>query len=62
MRPDVVAPGHRLVAVAASNSSLYRDYPELRVLGTAAYDYLTLSGTSMAAAVATGSIARVDWL
>ena len=31
-KPDLVAPAHRLVAVAAQGGSLYRDYPELQVV------------------------------
>ena len=52
-KPDIVAPGHGLVSVAASNSTLYTTYPTARV-GT---NYLRLSGTSMAAAVASGTVA-----
>ncbi len=52
-KTDIVAPGHGLVSVAASNSTLYTRYPTSRV-GT---NYLRLSGTSMAAAVASGTVA-----
>ena len=61
VKPDVVAPGHQLVAAAALESTLYREYPELHV----AWDpekpsgYVRLSGTSMAAAVTSGIVAVV---
>jgi serine protease AprX len=57
-KPDVVAPGSRLVAAAALRSSLYGEYPDRRV-GWARKQpqYLRLSGTSMAAAVTTGVVA-----
>jgi serine protease AprX len=59
-KPDVVAPGHRLVSVAATGSALYKQYPAQHVndaQGRARY--LRLSGTSMAAAVASGAVARL---
>ena len=61
-KPDLVAPGRRLVASAAVNSELYNDYPQLRVAahgsgkGKSA-KHLRLSGTSMAAAVTSGAVA-----
>ena len=54
-KPDLVAPGHGLVAAAAKSSSLYTDNPSLRV-GDA---YLRLSGTSMAAGVVSGTVALI---
>jgi len=60
-KPDLVAPGHRLVGSAAQKALLYMAYPELRVAAAGEKDkhasYLRLSGTSMAAAVTTGVIA-----
>src|SRR4051812_4321101 len=58
-KPDIVAPGYRLIANAAKQGTLYRSYPTLRVWGTTGDDYLTLSGTSMAAGVTTGVVAQV---
>jgi serine protease AprX len=52
-KPDLVAPGHGLVAAAAKLSTLYRDNPALRVGDS----YLRLSGTSMAAGVVSGTVA-----
>lgn len=56
VKPDIVAPGHNIVAAAAKQGTLYKTYPQLTA---ADGDYMRLSGTSMAAAVATGSVARL---
>ena len=59
-KPDLVAPGHRLVAVGAYAGSLYERYAERRVWGRGAEKksrYFRLSGTSMAAAVTSGVVA-----
>jgi serine protease AprX len=53
-KPDILAPGHNIVAAAATQGTLYASYPQLR---SADGDYMRLSGTSMATAVASGSIA-----
>ena len=54
-KPDLIAPGHGLVATAAKSSSLYLNNPSLRVDGA----YLRLNGTSMATAVVSGTVALV---
>jgi serine protease AprX len=54
VKPDVVSPGHNIVAVAAKGGYLYQTYPQLRATNTS---YMLLSGTSMASAVTTGSVA-----
>jgi serine protease AprX len=54
VKPDVVSPGHNIVAVAAKKGYLYQTYPQLKSDDA---DYMYLSGTSMASAVTTGSIA-----
>ncbi len=57
-KPDVVAPGHGLVSVAAIGSSLYTRFPEQRVLDSAGVArFMRLSGTSMATAVTSGVVA-----
>src|SRR4029453_10564073 len=59
-KPDLVAPGHRLVAVGAYGSTLYERYTERRVWGRSGDKqarYFRLSGTSMAAAVTSGVVA-----
>ncbi|HET9267714.1 MAG TPA: S8 family serine peptidase [Vicinamibacterales bacterium] len=53
-KPDLLAPGHRIISVGAKRSTIYRDYPNLRGNDT---DYLRLSGTSMATAVGSGVVA-----
>ena len=60
VKPDIVAPGHELVAVGAYNGTLYREHPERRVRGQQLERmprYLRLSGTSMAAGVTSGVVA-----
>jgi len=58
MKPDIVAPGHNLVSLAAIGSYLYTKYPEMRVSdGTTATPFMRLSGSSMATAVTTGVVA-----
>ena len=54
VKPDVASPGHNIVAVAAKKGYLYQTYPQLKAADA---DYMNLSGTSMATAVTTGSIA-----
>jgi len=59
-KPDLVAPGHRLVADTSGGSYLYKQYPawQFKTSG-AAGAYERLSGSSMAAAVASGVAALV---
>jgi serine protease AprX len=58
VKPDIVAPGHSLVSVAAVGSSLYARFPEQRVPDSAgAARFMRLSGTSMSTAVTTGVVA-----
>ena len=54
VKPDIVSPGHNIVAAAAKQGTLYKTYPQLKAADT---DYMLLSGTSMATAVTSGSIA-----
>ncbi|HEV3485784.1 MAG TPA: S8 family serine peptidase, partial [Vicinamibacterales bacterium] len=57
-KPDVVAPGVALTSNAAKFASLFKSYPQFRSqLGAGKPSFATLSGTSMAAAVATGVVA-----
>jgi serine protease AprX len=57
-KPDIVAPGHRILAAADSSQQLYEQYPTLRGPNySRGKQYLYLSGTSMAAAVTSGTVA-----
>ncbi len=60
-KPDLVAPGTRIVSLNDDGSYLALRNPEDLVAGTAggAYPYLTLSGTSMAAPMVSGVVARM---
>jgi serine protease AprX len=55
-KPDLVAPGRRVVSFMAKNSTLYNSYQPYRV-DVATRTYMTLSGTSMSAAVTSGVVA-----
>ncbi len=57
VKPDLVAPGNRIVSLAAAGSYLSRNYPDLIRGGTGAASYLELSGSSMATGVASGAVA-----
>jgi serine protease AprX len=54
VKPDIVAPGHNIVAAAAKRGTFYQTYPQLKAPDS---DYIRMSGTSMATAVTTGVIA-----
>jgi serine protease AprX len=57
-KPDIAAPGQGMVSAAALNGTLYRTHPERKVAGTdGSARYFRLNGTSMAAAVASGTVA-----
>ena len=59
-KPDLVAPGVGIESLAGPHSTLYNAYPELLLDGsrrTPFKPYLSLSGTSMAAPVVTGTVA-----
>ncbi len=53
LKPDLVAPGNKVVSLQAPSSYLATTYPQRQVPG----GYLTLSGTSMSAAVVSGAAA-----
>jgi serine protease AprX len=59
-KPDIVAPGVGIESLAEAGSTLWNTKPLMRLWGTvptATEPYLSLSGTSMAAPVVTGTIA-----
>src|SRR5205085_12289057 len=57
LKPELVAPGNRIIAASAPGSYLARTYPERVVEGQGAQAYIELSGTSMATAVVSGAAA-----
>jgi serine protease AprX len=57
VKPDVVAPGTRVVSLEAQNSYIGATYSNYHIAGSAKNAYLRLSGTSMSTAVVSGGIA-----
>jgi serine protease AprX len=57
VKPDVVAPGNKIVSIEASNSYLATHYPFLHVTGGSSNAYMRLSGTSMSAGMVSGGAA-----
>jgi serine protease AprX len=57
MKPDVVAPGNKIVSLQAAGSYLAATYPALHVAGSGINAYMTMSGTSMSAAMVSGGAA-----
>jgi serine protease AprX len=58
-KPDLVAPGRKMVSLRAPGSELDALFPDrqVTVLGATSADYYRLSGTSMAAPIVAGTIA-----
>jgi len=56
-KPDLVAPGRRIVAVRSAGSTLDRLLPDHLVTATNGATYFRLTGTSMATAVVSGEVA-----
>jgi len=60
LKPDIVAPGNKIVSCANPNSYLYTNYPANQVFADppgATAPYFKLSGTSMATPVVSGTVA-----
>jgi serine protease AprX len=57
LKPDVAAPGNKIISLEAPNSYLARTYPALHVAGSGRNAYYMMSGTSMAAAMVSGGAA-----
>lgn len=56
-KPDLVAPGDRIVSNIAKQSSLYRNYPDWIVYSITNFPHFRLSGSSMATGVTSGVVA-----
>jgi serine protease AprX len=56
-KPDLVAPGRRIVSIRVAGSALDTLFPDRVVRARNGAEYLRLSGTSMATAVASGAVA-----
>jgi serine protease AprX len=57
VKPDVVAPGTRLVSLEAPGSYLSSTFPQWHIAGSGRNAYMRLSGTSMATGVVAGGVA-----
>ena len=57
VKPDVVAPGNKINSLEIYGSYLQRNYPQFHLAGKAGNGYMSLSGTSMSAAVVTAGAA-----
>jgi serine protease AprX len=57
VKPDVVAPGSKLVSLEASGSYLSKNYPAWHIAGSGKNAYFRLTGTSMSTAVVSGGVA-----
>jgi serine protease AprX len=57
VKPDIVAPGNKIVSLEANGSALSTTYTFLHVAGSGNSAYMRLSGTSMAAPMVSGAVA-----
>jgi subtilisin family serine protease len=61
IKPDLVAAGNKLVAAAADNNFMLRNYPNMnaRVADDAKHNQMVMSGTSMSAPVVAGAASLI---
>src|SRR4029077_2404910 len=57
VKPDVAAPGNKIISLQAAGSYLPTMYPSFHVAGSGTNAYMQLSGTSMAAPMVSGGVA-----
>jgi serine protease AprX len=57
VKPDLAAPGNKIISLEADNAFLPEQYPSLHRAGGGTNAYMQLSGTSMATPIVTGAVA-----
>ena len=57
VKPDIAAPGVKIISLQANNSMLPALYPSIHVAGSGTNAYMYLSGTSQAAPMVSGGVA-----
>ncbi len=57
IKPDVSAPGNKIVSAEALGASIVAEHPSLHAAGAGEDAYMVLNGTSMAAGVVSGAVA-----
>lgn len=57
LKPELAAPGNKIIATGSFGSYLAGAYPERVVAGQGSHIYMQMSGTSMASAVVSGAVA-----
>ncbi|HEY9231687.1 MAG TPA: S8 family peptidase, partial [Blastocatellia bacterium] len=57
LKPDLVAPGNRIVAAESNDCWLVNNYPQLHNSGSGTSAFMQLSGTSIASPVVAGAVA-----
>jgi serine protease AprX len=57
VKPDLAAPGNRIISLEANDAFLIGNYPALHKAGSGTNAYMQLSGSSMAAPVVSGAVA-----
>jgi serine protease AprX len=57
VKPDIAAPGNKIISLDAHGSSLSTTYPFLHKAGSGNNEYMQLSGTSMSAPMVSGAVA-----
>jgi subtilisin family serine protease len=57
VKPDVVAPGTKILSLQADGASLPAMYPSIHVAGSGNNAYMYLTGTSMSAPIVSGGVA-----
>ena len=56
-KPDLAAPGNKIISLEAQNSYIPTHYPSEHIAGSGSNAYLRMSGTSMSAPMVTGAAA-----